>query len=498
MMNIQNIRNIHLKTNSFSIKFWYGNPNISIHEGVVIITEFNYYTESSSLNINQTQSYKITDFNELSSNKIKEYIWNINIENTLISTNMLLCKVLNKISISEFIYIIETYIDYIYHIRVLKSHSNLDYYIYIEFKSSDYTNLFFNAMNLKRVSPFDDEYLSFMMVNQGFSFINNENDIDNKDHIGCSICLDNKTTGIVYGLCNHSFHIQCLLKASVVLCPLCRYLLSPDNYVTCKLCFVSNDLWRCLICGVSHCGEDKESNNHRYDHYLNTKHRQCKSILEKQTYDFELSMYLEVYLKKQITSQVNLINTNSNSNSNNNDNTVNEEINEKDYIVSYFNSILSSQLESQRNYYITLIKQTEESYLNTFLPLSNEIQKINQIEKEENLKLEETKKRKEDLFELTSKLNSELKILNDMVKIEEEFLNGRMKIRDEMRNEIKSKCNKGSIEEKDIDESILRLKNEIEEMRLNINLKKKIKKENVEDIFGVIYEDNKGKKKRKK
>ena len=670
-------------------KFWYGNPKVDIKEGEIHFNDINFKinknfcyinydklrnldiknnynnnnnnnnNNSSSLHNNSTDYKPVikSEYINMNENKIqaiRKYIINLNLTNNLLSSNMLCCIVPNKISICEFLYIIETYISFINKIRVLKSHSNSSYIIHLLFKSVEFSNVFFNSSNYIKISPLEEEYLIFSEVinifDEGLKFnkkysniidnhidtnsillsnsennyilnceyhkfnknnninISNNikylNDIDNEEKCNpnnkliktvsniindnelsedvkiellksntnnlnikhddknnnlycnesidtdiinnlnntrkiseydesdsntCPICLEKfdkiintkdviiseikKLSGIVYGLCNHFFHINCLMKTEVSICPLCRYNLSPENIRTCKLCYAEDDLWMCLICGDIHCGEQSKksknfesninintsknildnnkdnyykigSSNHRYDHFLNTNHQHCKLLNGDKTYDFILKTTLEEYYKK------NYIKDNDNSDENSED--------KLNFLLTQYNSIISSQLESQRFYYINLIKQIEESYSYEISKVTEEDNKLSfEIDYLENeLKLAEDNKNKA-LIKFNN-INNELKELKLINKLEDENLS-------KLTNTTNTSHNNSIDANKDIldyeckinktNKEINNLYELIKEAKLNINLGNKLKNNNINNVVGLLGNSklNKGK-----
>ena len=68
--------------------------------------------------------------------------------------------------------------------------------------------------------------------------------------------------GIITTVCNHTFHIDCLLQWQDSPCPVCRFDHSGLNEVlsSCHLCGTTEHNYVCLICGVVSCGGGGEGN----------------------------------------------------------------------------------------------------------------------------------------------------------------------------------------------------------------------------------------------
>jgi len=67
--------------------------------------------------------------------------------------------------------------------------------------------------------------------------------------------IDRKTS-LLTTVCNHSFHLDCLLQCKDSPCPVCRYDHSGLNEALsqCRVCGTTRNNYVCLICGVVSCG----------------------------------------------------------------------------------------------------------------------------------------------------------------------------------------------------------------------------------------------------
>ena len=81
----------------------------------------------------------------------------------------------------------------------------------------------------------------------------------------CAVCLEHmdltetelsERSSILTTVCNHTFHLDCLLKWQDSPCPVCRYDHSGLNETLsqCNLCGTTEHNFVCLICGVVSCG----------------------------------------------------------------------------------------------------------------------------------------------------------------------------------------------------------------------------------------------------
>ena len=335
---------IKISTKTSKIKFYYGNPENEIIEGTL-------KTLNTRILINDKVNLSYEEL-ELA----KQYIWDFNLDNKYIKSKTLCCTNLkNKFSITEFIQAINTYLSYISIIRVFKSSIPNIYYIYIDFKNVEYCNIFYNTYQYSNINTIEDDYLIFDEVIEieydaffsstqkssmddsniiDLNLIKNNNftqnekrmrkfsyeyDINNHgvDDIRiCTICLEDigknpkklklKNDGLIYVLCGHVFHLECFVGMDDNKCPICRYYLSPYNFVTCEYCFQEKDLWICLVCGKIFCGEEGKSQNHRWQHYQQSFHLYCQELGKNNSiiYDFSKNSPVHIWIQNSILSSI--------------------------------------------------------------------------------------------------------------------------------------------------------------------------------------------------
>ena len=321
-------------------------------------------------------------------------------------------------------------------------------------------------------------------------------------------------SGNVFTLCGHVFHILCLLKLDEEKCPLCRYLISPANITSCALCVAEIDLWMCLICGSINCGYEESSSNHRDEHFVNTKHiyyKQLGNCSSNVIFDFSKNNSLNNYIHNEILKNAlaevgvpfNEITTNTNDDINSVStpqnvtnintshghklgNTPYEKISE---IIGEYNSIITSQLESQRIYYLNLIKQVDASYSVEMLKYENELVKQKNELEEITGKQNELNEVKKSLFNEILTNETKLKLLNSeksSVDLEYQALlvqknntdNRSLYLEQTIKDELD--C---------LDEEMSDIIDQMKEIRVHINTSKAMKNEligsNIMGIFDV-------------
>ena len=177
-----------------------------------------------------------------------------------------------------------------------------------------------------------------------FPFVNDTTAIRraNDDTPICPVCLermDEKVTGLLTILCQHTFHCYCLSKWGDGSCPVCRYSQKPvnDDEITpddqlqqnpqqqqqqqqqlsqlshqrqkqwsyreaneCSLCGSTDNLWICLICGHIGC----EQAAHALEHSNHSNHPYALEIETQRVWDFASNGYVHRLIQNMVDGKL--------------------------------------------------------------------------------------------------------------------------------------------------------------------------------------------------
>lgn len=346
------------------------------------------------------------------------------------------------------------------------------YIVVLEFADSTHAKLFYKEINYIKVSPFELDFFIVANLNEqlqpclspkrkAMSSETFEGSTNN-----CSICLESlnftdylENCGQITVLCGHMFHLSCLSKFSQNICPLCRSFLSPPEFATCTFCNSSGNLWMCLVCGDAFCGDDLDSANHREDHFKNSKHRYMKNINKRK-------MIYDCFKKQNMVDLAGSIMFQEEHGG------TNEKIG---YLVSEYNSLINSQIESQREYYETIISKLEAEFLCEEENLVNEInrKKVEIAELEYKIAAE---KENETFLKEFDVLTEELNRLDAEIIKTEEDIKKKKKKKKKMSKQTEDKVAEAKKELSALTEELQNINEETKDMHFHLNNASKFKK----------------------
>ncbi|KAL1372273.1 hypothetical protein HN51_002401 [Arachis hypogaea] len=187
----------------------------------------------------------------------------------------------------------------------------------------------------------------------------------------CPVCLerlDPDRSGILTTLCDHSFQCPCVSKWTYLSCQVCRFCQQQDEKPSCFVCGTLDDSWVCMICGFVGCGRYKEG--HAIQHWKDTQHCYSLDFKTQQIWDYVGDSY--VHRLNQNQSKVDgkfegmnyrciLQNGDCDECECHDDLEIDGALyNSKvEAILDEYNRLLTSQLETQRQYYESLLAEAK-------------------------------------------------------------------------------------------------------------------------------------------
>lgn len=232
----------------------------------------------------------------------------------------------------------------------------------------------------------------------------------------CAVCLehmelDSPHTSVLTTVCNHSFHMDCLMQWQDSPCPVCRYDHSGLNEALsqCHLCGTTENNYVCLICGVVSCGgalvasvarqPDSEqcggtasaaslddameslqasqsrmlSTSHARKHYNDTLHAYALCTETQHVWDFAGNGYVHRLLQNKEDGK--LVEVSDPSNTTSHERSLSPGLSEaqEEQVVhrklegfaSQYYTLLKSQLEQQRIFYEGRLSEIRREYSDT-------------------------------------------------------------------------------------------------------------------------------------
>ena len=218
----------------------------------------------------------------------------------------------------------------------------------------------------------------------------------------CAVCLERlETSSLLTTVCNHSFHLDCLLKCKDSPCPVCRYDHSGLNEALsrCHVCGTTQNNFVCLICGVVSCGSCSRPNHaaaaaaahpsdsntaamattttttsssfgHARQHYDETLHAYALDLETQHVWDFAGQGYVHRLLQNDTDGKLVEVHDPNNSTSHErsqrpglSEEQEGEVVHRKlEGFASQYYTLLKSQLEQQRIYYEGRLEEMRRQY----------------------------------------------------------------------------------------------------------------------------------------
>lgn len=262
------------------------------------------------------------------------------------------------------------------------------------------------------------------------SVISDSNELPN-----CPVCLEPiRHTLVITTLCNHTFHLECLLQCQDSPCPVCRYDHSGLNETlsTCHLCGTTENVYICLICGVVSCSntqiiaksenEDEDDDiilieSHAQEHYSETLHAYALETSTQNVFDFAGNGYVHRLIQSENDGklvEVNnpLYNGMSNERPSNPPPQEEEVVHRKleNYASEYY-TLLKEEMDKQRNWYEKRLQDIRSQY-----PKKRKTKKTTAIDLINALKQEahNLEQRSLSIQQKNEKLTSDIEFLKQM------------------------------------------------------------------------------------
>ncbi|XP_042481174.1 BRAP2 RING ZnF UBP domain-containing protein 1 isoform X2 [Macadamia integrifolia] len=285
------------------------------------------------------------------------------------STFLFVVAVPNHLSLEDLISFCASYINHFSEVLIIRNDGMEDRYsVLIKLVDQQKSESFYWKFNGRRFSSTEAEVCHILYVTsveytesseiastppQGFTELPT-----------CPVCLerlDQDTSGILTTPCDHSFQCSCISKWADSSCLVCRFCQKQAQKPTCSVCGTSEDLWICMICGFVGCGRYKEG--HAIKHWKETKHCYSLDLETQRVWDYVGDNY--VHRLNHSKTDGKLVELNSccilkdgdcgNCDYSEDSGISSALFSSKVDIVDEYNRLLTSQLETQREYYETLL-----------------------------------------------------------------------------------------------------------------------------------------------
>ncbi|KAL9551045.1 hypothetical protein MBANPS3_004447 [Mucor bainieri] len=235
--------------------------------------------------------------------------------------DVILCtySIPSHISIPEFLEFVAPVDSFVCHYRVFRDTSSDTYSVLLKFRDPYSANSYYKQYNGRLFSSMEPEKCQVVYVESiefnadtispsTIPFTQQADSEQDDSQSTCPVCLepmDEKSTGLLTILCQHTFHCHCLSKWGDGSCPVCRYsqkphkstetesaqtteqtlpMRDPNDENECATCQATEHLWVCLICGNVGCG--RYENAHAYEHYRQTDHLYSLEIETQRVWDY--------------------------------------------------------------------------------------------------------------------------------------------------------------------------------------------------------------------
>ncbi|XP_022999396.1 BRCA1-associated protein [Cucurbita maxima] len=290
------------------------------------------------------------------------------------STILFVVAVPNYLSYDDFINFCGSRINHVSELLFIRNDGMEERYsVLIKLGNQMDADGFFGSLNGKKFSPSEAEvcHILFLMSVE----YTESAEVAGSPPDGCTelptcpVCLerfDPDTSGIIHTLCDHSFHCPCISKWTSLSCQVCRFCQQQDEKQACFICGTLENLWVCVICGFLGCGRYKEG--HAIRHWKNMHHCYSLDLRTQQIWDYVGDTYVHRLNQSKVDGKFGEMNSHCISHEGecgtceyDEDSGINEALysSKVEAIVDEYNRLLATQLETQRQYYESLLAEAK-------------------------------------------------------------------------------------------------------------------------------------------
>ncbi|KAJ0089962.1 hypothetical protein Patl1_13059 [Pistacia atlantica] len=324
------------------------------------------------------------------------------------STSLFVVAVPNYLSYDDFIRFCGSHVDHVDELIFIRNDGMEDRYsVLIKLPDEFTADGFYNKFNGKRFSPAEAEvcHMLYMLSVEytEFAEIASTPPLGFTELPSCPICLerlDPDTSGILSTICDHSFQCSCTSKWTYLSCQVCRFCQQQDEKPTCSVCGTVENLWVCLMCGFVGCGRYKEG--HAVRHWKDTQHCYSLDLRTQQIWDYVGDSYVHRLNQSKADGKLGEMNFRCMSPEEHcgscgcsEDSGISGALfNSKvEAIVDEYNRLLATQLETQRQYYESILAEAkskrdssiseavEKAVASKMLDIQNDLDKCEEAKK---------------------------------------------------------------------------------------------------------------------
>ncbi|GFQ04583.1 brca1-associated protein [Phtheirospermum japonicum] len=276
----------------------------------------------------------------------------------------------NHMTYADFCQFCASFIQHVLEMRIVRTEGLEDRYsILIRLDDQISADSFYRHFNGKRFSSLEEETCR-MFFTKDIHYTesiehSHSSSASSTEQPSCPVCLerlDHDTGGILTTICNHSFHCSCISRWTDSSCPVCRYCQQQAEKSICYVCQTLENLWMCVICGFVGCGRYGEG--HAISHWKETQHCYSLELETQRVWDYSGDNYVHRLIQSKTDGKLVELNHHCSQNKDGyNDCTGYGDThldNEVEFIMNEYNELLTSQLESQKNYFESLLLEVED------------------------------------------------------------------------------------------------------------------------------------------